>query len=45
MNDEDLFGFISLDESKQAALDEIILERRGANRKMKACLLKDMLKR
>ena len=45
MNDEDLFGFISLDDSKQAALDEIILERRGANRKMKACLLKDMLKR
>ena len=45
MNDEDYFGYISLDESKQAALDEIIVEKRGANRKMKARLLKHILNR
>ena len=45
LNDKDYFGFISLEDSEQACLDEIIIERRSANKKMKMRLLKKIAKR
>ena len=45
LNDEDFFGYISLDESTQSSMDEIILERRAANMKMKSRLLKEVSER
>ena len=45
LNEEDFFGLISLDESKQASKDEIILERRSANMNMKQNLMKDIADR
>ena len=45
MNQEDYFGYISLDDSKQAQKDEIILERRGANDKLKSRIMRDIAKR
>ena len=45
LDPEDHFGYISLDETKRAAKDEIILERRSANEIMKERVLRDAKKR
>ena len=45
LNDEDFFGYISLDSNKQANKDEIILEKRSSNTKMKRRLMSDIRKR
>ena len=45
LTEKDYFGYISLDDSKQAALDEIILEPHSANKKLKQTLLKDIARR
>ena len=45
LDDEDFFGFISLDSSEQACKDEILLDRRNTNMKMKKNLLWDISKR
>ena len=42
MDSEDYFGYISLDKSKQAEKDQIILERRDANKNMKRRLMRDI---
>jgi len=41
----DYFGFISLDDSKQATIDEIILQERDCNMSTKLNLLNDIAKR
>ena len=42
---EDYFGYISLDATKTALKDEIILEKRGANQQMKKKILDEISKR
>lgn len=45
LDGEDFFGYISLDDTKQASIDEIILQKKAANKKMKMRLMKDIAER
>lgn len=45
LDDEDYFGFISLDYSKQASEDEILIEKLAANKKCKQRLLREIAER